>query len=144
MFKQESHLEIGKKYKKGMCWGAWDGLHVGHLNLLSNAKDRCKKLYVGVSSDKYIKKIKGHKPIFNFSERCDALDKYASKYVDEMFIQDLDIATKEQRVKLFKPDVIFVGDDWKGKYWDGAELGVRVVYLPRTKGISSTLLRKRV
>jgi len=130
-----------KKYKRGICWGTWDGLHVGHLTLLENASKLCEKLYVGVSDDEYVIKHKGHKPMFTWLDRTSAIKKFAKDYVYTRFHQDRNF-TKKVAVKYYNPDVIFVGDDWKGKDWDGAKLGVPVIYLPYTKNISSTKLRE--
>ena len=86
--------------------------HIGHLNLINRAKDRCDYLIVGVNSDQLV----------------ETLDKV------ELW-------------KLFHFEVVFIGDDWKGSpRWlqtekDLAPCGVKVVYLPYTKGVSSTVLR---
>lgn len=133
-----------KIYKKGLVWGAWDGLHVGHLNLLRRAKERCKELYVGVNADEYIEEIKGHQPIYSYKQRCEAIDLYAWQFVDATFTQNLSRITKQSAVDKLQPDVIFVGDDWKNKDWDGEKLGIPVIYLPRTKGISSSILREKL
>lgn len=144
MLKPEKHQDkIEKLYMRGVCWGAWDGLHIGHFNLLRNASELCNELYVGVSSDEYIKKVKKHEPMFFYLDRRMHLEEHAKLYYKRAFKQDLKKYTKEWAIREFHPDVIFVGDDWEKKKWDGAKLGVEVIYLPYTRGISSTILRKR-
>ena len=140
MNKQEKHHA---KYKRGICWGTWDGLHVGHFNILSRAKKLCDELYVGISNDEYVYYHKGHYPMFTRKDRGYHLGLYANKYIKKTFTQRLEVSKKET-VDKYKPDVIFVGDDWLGKDWDRAKLGIPVIYLPRTQNISSTKLRKLI
>lgn len=122
----------------GLTWGAFDILHVGHLNLLRNAKKRCDRLVVCVSDDEYIEKVKGHKPFMKFSDRMNIIK--SIKFVDDVDIQTLKFAKKDA-VKKYKPSVLFVGDDWTPETYGGEGLGIPVVYLPYTKDISSTKLR---
>jgi len=122
----------------GLTFGAFEIFHQGHYNLLKNAKAKCNHLIVCVSSDKYIEKNKGHRPAINTKLRQQIVK--SMKFVDEVDIQAI-FFTKKQAVEKFKPDFIFVGDDWTPKTFGGEGLGVPVVYLPRTKDISSTKLR---
>jgi len=129
------------KYKIGLTFGVFDMIHSGHVNLLQNAKKQCKKLIVCVSSDEYVRKVKNHEPIIPLKERIKVVE--ALKYVDEVAIQTLTFGKKEAVAK-FQPNVLFVGDDWTPSTYTGMNLGVPVVFLPYTKGISSTELRARV
>ena len=128
-----------KKSKIGIAWGVWDGLHQGHLNLLEKASKKCDKLIVGVSTDELVKDKKGVKTLFPYSHRKKLVDNL--KFVSDAIPQSKTY-TKEKAVKKYKPDFIFVGDDWKGKGWEGESLGVPVKYIKYTEGISSTILRK--
>ena len=107
----------------GYTSGVYDLFHIGHLNLLKNAKGLCDKLIVGVSVDELVRSI---------------------KYVAAAIPQD-DLDKFKMWEKLHF-DVLFVGDDWfKSERWQEMEkkfdeVGVRVVYFPYTKGTSSTLL----
>lgn len=130
-----------KKYKIAICFGTWDIFHIGHLNLLRNAKALCDRLIVCVSTDEYVLKTKGHKPIIPFKDRLRIVN--AIKMVDNVDFQDITF-TKKDAVKQYKPNVIFVGDDWKGKKWDGAKLGVKVEYLRYTKKISTTKIINKI
>lgn len=135
-----------KKYKKGFTAGTFDMFHIGHLNLLTQAKEYCDYLIVGVNSDDLVVSYKSKKPVINEKNRLKIVS--AIRYVDEAFLSDtLDKITAYKR---FGFDVVFIGDDWKGsKRWNDTEkalkkIGVDVIYLPYTQGISSTLLRDSV
>lgn len=137
----KTQISRDKKYKIGLCWGVWDLYHVGHLNLLQNAKDLCEKLIVCVSTDEYVLKNKQHNTIIQFSERLRIIN--SIYLVDEVGFQS-NTYTKKDAVDDYKPDVIFVGDDWKDKKWDGAKLGVPVEYLKYTERVSSTIIKNKI
>jgi len=128
-----------KKYKRGITFGAFDPLHYGHIKLFERAKESCDELIVCVSFPVYIKKHKGRDEYIPINERIKAVE--AIRYVDEVGYQSIKFGKKEA-IKAYKPDVIFVGSDWDPKTFTGEGLGVPVVYLPHTNGISSTILRK--
>lgn len=121
----------------GITWGAFDPIHLGHLRLFAEARSRCDKLVVCVSTDEYIRQVKGREPRFDFQTRMNSVAQVCQ--VSAVFDQCLTF-NKAAAVKLIKPDVIFVGSDWEGRDWDGAQLGIPVVYLPRTPGVSSSEL----
>ena len=132
---------------RGYTSGVFDMFHIGHLNVLKNAKVHCDYLIVGVSTDEVVENNKHKKPIIPFDNRIQIVD--AIRYVDETIPQErYDIEGKIQTVIKYKIDVMFVGSDWKNtEKWNEIEkelskLGCKVVYLPHTDGISSTLLRK--
>ena len=128
-----------KIYKRGITFGAFEVFHQGHYNLLKNAKEQCEELIVCISDDEYIERVKGHKPEISFDLRREIVR--AIKFVDKVGIQS-EFHTKKKNIDGWIPDVIFVGDDWNKKTFTGEGLGVTVVYLPRTKKISSTKLRQ--
>jgi len=130
-----------KKYNIGITFGAFEIFHIGHLNIIKNAKKQCHKLIVCVSTDEYIYKKKKHKSVTLLEDRLSIIK--SIKYVDIVDIQSLTFGKKEA-IKKYKPEVIFVGNDWTPKTFTGANLGIPVVYLPRTQGISSTKIRKRL
>lgn len=135
-----------KKYKVGYTTGVFDMFHVGHLNILKRAKEQCEYLVVGVSKDEVVKSYKNKIPIIPYEERKAIVE--AIKYVDKVVPQTT--MDKMEAYKNIKFDVIFHGDDWKGSsMYDEivkkfSEVGVDMVFLPYTSGISSTLLRKKV
>lgn len=127
----------------GYTAGVYDLFHIGHLNLLRNAKKYCDKLIVGVSTDELVR-YKGKSPVIPLKERMEIVS--AIKYVDEVCIQDnLD---KTKAWEKLHYNILFVGDDWKGKsQWNEYEKflkskGAKVIYLPYTKTTSSTLITK--
>lgn len=127
----------------GYTAGVYDLFHIGHLNLLRNAKKYCDKLIVGVSTDELVR-YKGKSPVIPLDERMEIVS--AIKYVDEVCIQD-DLDKTKAWEKLHY-NILFVGDDWKGKsQWNEYEKflkskGAKVIYLPYTKTTSSTLITK--
>lgn len=136
-----------KKYKRGYTAGVYDMFHVGHLNVIQNAKSLCDYLIVAVSTDEVVESGKHKKPIIPFSERIKIVE--AIRYVDKVVPQEsYDIDAKISSALENKIDVMFVGDDWKGTdKWNQIEeklhaVGIDLVYLPHTDGISSTMLRE--
>tara|TARA_Y100000591_G_scaffold327955_1_gene353433 strand:+ start:211 stop:630 length:420 start_codon:yes stop_codon:yes gene_type:complete len=127
----------------GYTTGVYDLFHVGHLNLLRNAKGMCDKLIVGVTTDELVS-YKNKKSIIPHHERMEIVK--AIKYVDSVVPQET--MDKFEIWKKLKFDVMFVGDDWYNtEKWEDIEkqfnkADVKVVYFPYTKGISSTLLNE--
>jgi len=125
----------------GYTTGVYDLFHVGHLNMLRNAKPLCDKLIVGVSTDEVVK-YKHKKSVIPFKERIKIVR--SIKYVDVAIPQN--DRNKILAWKKIKYNILFVGDDWYGeKKWKEFEKtlkkkGVKIVYFPYTKGTSSTLL----
>lgn len=127
----------------GYTSGVYDLFHIGHLNLLKNAKGLCDKLIVGVTVDQLVK-YKNKKPVIPFEERIEIVRNI--KYVDAAIPQeDLDKFKMWEKLHF---DVLFVGDDWyHSPRWDEMEkkfkdVGVRIVYFPYTKGTSSSLINE--
>ena len=127
----------------GYTSGVYDLFHIGHLNLLKNAKGLCDKLIVGVTVDKLVEYKHKH-AVIPFEERIEIVRNI--KCVDAAIPQeDLDKYKMWEKLHF---DVLFVGDDWfKHSRWKAMEakfkkVGVRVVYFPYTKGTSSTLINE--
>ncbi len=131
-----------KKYKIGYTTGVYDMFHIGHLNILKRAKEKCEYLIVGVTTDELVS-YKNKRAIIPHEERMMIVE--SIKYVDEVVPQvNMD---KMSAWKKHKFDVMFVGSDWQGTdKWNQfekqfGEIGVDIVYFPYTKGTSSTKLR---
>ena len=125
----------------GYTSGVYDLFHIGHLNLLKNAKGLCDKLIVGVTSDELLS-YKNKKAVISHSERMEIVRNI--KHVVAVVPQnDMDKFKMWQRLKF---DVMFVGDDWfESEKWKDLDeklkaVGVKIVYFPYTKGTSSTLI----
>jgi glycerol-3-phosphate cytidylyltransferase len=134
-----------KKIIIGYTTGVFDMFHQGHLNLLRNAKALCDKLVVGVSTDELCIEYKGKKPIMPFEERVNIMK--AIKYCDAVVPQsNMD---KFEAWKKYQFDVFFHGDDitidnplWKGINHLKEE-GVKIIMLPHTENVSSTIRREQ-
>ena len=135
-----------KKCKIGYTQGTYDLFHVGHLNLLENAKKNCDYLIVGINSDKLVTEYKNKKVTINEKDRARIVA--ALKVVDEVHV--VDTLDKKEILKKYNFDVIFIGDDWKGnERWNQTEtemekLGIKIEYLPHTDGISTTLINSKI
>ena len=127
----------------GYTSGVYDLFHIGHLNLLKNAKGLCDKLVVGVTVDELVS-YKGKQAMIPFEDRIEIVR--SIKYVDAAVAQEN--MDKLTMCKKLGAKVLFVGDDWyetdKWRQYEKefAEEGIRIIYFPYTKGVSSTLISK--
>lgn len=128
----------------GYTTGVYDMFHIGHLNVIRRAKEQCDYLIVGVSTDELVLQDKGKTPVIPFEERAAIVA--ALKYVDEVVPQvDKNKVGAWEKLHFNK---MFVGSDWQGTpQWKKYEeqfkpLGVEIIYLPHTDGISSTQLTR--
>ena len=128
----------------GYVPGGFDMLHVGHLNILTEAAKRCDPLIAGVATDESLERMKGRGPIVPLAERMAMVA--ALRMVDSVvpdYDQDKRLAWKRSPF-----DVLFKGTDWKGTdkgrrlEAEMAEVGASVIYLPYTPTTSSTMLRR--
>ena len=133
-----------KKGKIGYTTGVFDMFHVGHLNILRQAKENCDYLIVGVSSDELVESYKNKTPIIPFEHRKEIVE--SIKYVDEVVIQ-----SHRDKIKSFHEigfDIMFVGSDWKGtELFNVLEKELKkynaiIHFFQYTEGISSTRLKK--
>ncbi|MFQ7299831.1 adenylyltransferase/cytidyltransferase family protein [uncultured Clostridium sp.] len=135
-----------KKYRVGYTTGVFDMFHIGHLNILRRAKEKCDYLIVGVSTDELVMEYKNKTPIIPFEERAEIVR--SIDCVDRVIAQEN--RDKYAAWRELKFDVMFVGDDWKGKPLfmkveeEFKKVGVDVVYFPYTKDTSSTILREKL
>ena len=132
---------MGKKVI-GYTTGVYDMFHIGHLNILKRAREQCDYLIVGVSTDELVRSYKHKTPIIPYDERY-AIVK-SIKYVDMAVPQ-----TSMDKIEAWRElhfDVMFHGSDWQNSDMykkiieDLKQVGVEVVFLPHTSGVSSTLL----
>ena len=134
------------KPRVGYVPGVFDMFHVGHLNILRNARLACDHLIAGVVSDERAAAVKGKVPVVPETERLEVVR--AVRYVDEAVLEDVE--EKLEMWRRLRFDVIVKGDDWRGTpkgdklERDFASVGVEVVYLPYTVHTSSTMLRQVV
>lgn len=139
-------MEGKKKYKIGYTDGVYDLFHIGHLNMIQTAKENCEYLIVGVHGDDVVEEYKHSRPIINENDRKRIIE--AIKGVDRAEINRF--RDKLKLWELYHFDVVFIGDDWKGTpRWNQfekvlAKVNVDVVYVPYTKGISTTEIREKI
>lgn len=123
--------------KKIITYGTYDLLHQGHINLLRRAKELGDYLIVGVTSDSFDRGRGKLNVRNNVLERVEAVK--ATGYADEVIIEDY-LGQKIDDIQRYDVDIFAIGSDWEGKF-DYLNEYCKVVYLPRTEGISSTMLR---
>lgn len=128
--------------KLGYTSGVFDLFHIGHLNLLRNARALCDRLVVGVTTDELLLSEKHKHAVIPHHERLEIVR--SIDHVDAVIAQDtMDKMAIWQRLRF---DVMFVGDDWfDTPRWRELDMefervGVKVVYFPYTQGTSSTLI----
>lgn len=126
----------------GYTTGVYDMFHIGHLNVIRRAKEQCDYLIVGVSTDELVQREKGKTPVIPYEERAAIIQ--ALRYVDAVVPQT--DKNKRGAWEKYHFHKMFVGSDWQGTpQWESYEkqfapLGVEIVYLSHTDGISSTKL----
>ena len=132
---------INKNLKIGFTCGAFDLTHAGHYIMFKECREQCDYLIVGLQDDPSIDREYKNKPIQSLAERKIQLE--SCKYIDEIVIYK----TEKDLVKLLKkikPNIRFVGADWKGKHFTGDNLSINVVFNSRSHTYSSSSLRRRV
>lgn len=126
----------------GYTTGVYDMFHIGHLKVIERAKAQCDYLIVGVSTDELVQKEKNKTPVIPYEERASIVG--AIRYVDQV-VPQID-KNKFGAWEKYHFNKMFVGSDWKGTpQWNKYEaelspVGVEIIYLPHTNGISSTKL----
>lgn len=128
----------------GYASGVFDMFHIGHLQLLNGAAQRCDYLTVGVASDQLAEELKGHPPVMPLLERMEIVQ--SMRMVDNVVVQEsLDKVEAWRDLRFHK---VFAGDNWRGHpRWVRTEadllpLQVEVVYLPYTVTTTSTALER--
>ena len=123
-----------------ITFGTFDVFHVGHLKVIERAAALGDRLVVGVSADELNMRKKGRAPVFSQSERLAIVA--ALRDVDEVFLEE-SLELKGEYIERYDADVLVMGDDWKGRFDEFADV-VEVVYLPRTPAISTTALIEKI
>ena len=123
--------------KKVITYGTFDLLHVGHINILRRAKALGDYLIVAVSTDEF-NALKNKKAYYSYEDRKTILE--AVKYVDQV-IPEHNWEQKINDVQEHDVDIFVMGHDWEGKF-DFLKEYCKVVYLPRTEGISTTKIKE--
>ena len=124
--------------KRVITYGTFDLLHYGHINLLRRAKQMGDYLIVALSTDEFNTNKKNKVCYFSYEERKKLLE--SIRYVD-LVIPEETWEQKRTDIPLYHVDTLVMGDDWEGKFDYLSDL-CEVVYLPRTKEISSTKIKE--
>jgi glycerol-3-phosphate cytidylyltransferase len=128
-----------KPYNTCITYGTFDLFHVGHLNLLKRIKSMCSNLIVAVSTDEF-NTSKGKHCVIPYEQRAAIVE--GIKYVDKV-IPEYNWEQKLTDVDKYNVDCFVMGNDWEGKF-DFLKEKCNVIYLPRTDGISTTELKKKL
>ena len=127
---------VDQKFKTVLTYGTFDLLHYGHLEILRRASSLGDKLIVGISTDEF-NALKGKTCILPYEKRKELLE--SLDYVDKVIPED-NWEQKVSDVKENDVDIFVMGNDWEGKF-DELKAYCKVIYFPRTKGISTTKLK---
>lgn len=135
-----------KQYQVGFICGFFDLLHDGHIEILKRAKEKCEYLIVAVGTDEFMRVRKNRESVLSYQQRIEIVK--AIRYVDEVVEEkDLDKIGAHQKYRF---DVMFAGEDHLNEpiYIEATkklkEMGVATIYIPRTKDISSTDIRRKI
>ena len=132
------------KKRVGFICGVFDLLHVGHIYAFQEAKQYCQTLIVGLNSGKHFDKTinpNKHLPIFSVEERKIILENLI--LIDKVYIYNNENEL-ESLIQTTRPDIRFLGEDYKGKKITGQHLVPEIVYLDRSHGRSSTLYKEKI
>lgn len=124
--------------KRVITYGTFDLLHYGHINLLKRAKALGDYLIVALSTNEFNKLEKNKECYFDYEKRKSLLE--AIRYVD-LVIPEENWDQKISDIEKYHVDVFVIGDDWQGKFDYLTDFGIEVVYLSRTKEISTTKIK---
>lgn len=126
--------------KRVITYGTFDMFHIGHLNLLKRAKELGDYLVVGVTSESYDRSRGKLNVSQDLQTRMQVIQDLP--FVDEVIVETHK-GQKEKDIQNYQIDLFVIGDDWLTKF-DYLNQWCNVIYLPRTKGVSSTLLRENI
>ncbi|MDP4528330.1 glycerol-3-phosphate cytidylyltransferase [Alkalimonas delamerensis] len=125
--------------KTVITYGTFDLFHIGHVNLLKRAKSLGDRLIVGVSTDEF-NQSKGKTTLVPYAHRAAILE--SCRYVD-LIIPEQNWQQKRPDIVQHNVDIFLMGDDWRGKFDELSDL-CQVIYLDRTKDISSTAMKQAI
>lgn len=132
-------IDWNNKMVKVITYGSFDLFHEGHYNLLKRAKELGDYLIVGVTTEQYDESRGKVGVVDSLMTRIDNVRK--TGFADEVIIEDHG-SQKVEDIQKYNIDIFTVGSDWIGTF-DHLNDYCKVVYLERTKGISSTMLRQK-
>ena len=131
---------------KLLTMGTFDILHGGHCNFLRQCERYADEIIIGVNSDDFVMKYRGRPAVYNESERLEQVRLLG-------YTAELNHSAGREMIERIKPNIIAVGSDWTRKDYYGQvdvtpdfmdENGITLIYIPYTKGISSTEIKRRL
>jgi glycerol-3-phosphate cytidylyltransferase len=136
--------ETDKHWRRGYVSGTFDMFHIGHLNLIRNARQRCDYLIVGVLSDEAVIQSKKKMPVISLNERLKIVS--AIRYADKADTTTIALLNKVNAWEKYRFDAMFSGDDHMNDGWTSEEtklkkLGAELVFFPYTKEVTTTVLQ---
>jgi len=131
---------------RGFTCGAFDLLHAGHVLMFKEVREQCDYLIVGLQKDPSVTDAsyrgkKKNRPIETLEERHIRLE--GCKYVDQIEVYETEEDLYEL-LKKIKPDVRFLGADWRDRHATGQELTAKIIYNSRDHSHSSSNLKQRI
>ena len=127
--------------KKGFIAGSFDVIHPGYIHMFEEAKNNCDYLIIGLQTDPTIERSGKIKPVLDYWDRFKILT--SIKYIDQIYSYTLE-NDLFNLLKTIKPDIRFLGDDYKSKLITGYELNIPVHYIDRSHGWSTTKFKKLI
>tara|TARA_E500000178_G_C16997819_1_gene744089 strand:- start:81 stop:476 length:396 start_codon:yes stop_codon:yes gene_type:complete len=123
-----------------ITFGTYDLFHIGHLNIINRSLSLGNKLIIGVSTDKLNFNKKQKYPVYKQEDRLEIIKHI--KGVDEVFYEE-SLEQKREYILKYKADILVMGNDWEGRFDEFNDI-CKVIYLPRTSGISSTQIKQYI
>jgi len=127
--------------KKGFIAGTFDVLHPGYITMFEQAKKHCNFLIIGLQTDPTIERPNKMAPVLSYWDRFKLLS--AIRYVDQVYPYTTEAELDALLVSL-KPDVRFLGDDYKNKQHTAEYLNTEVIYIGRSHGWSATKFKELI
>jgi glycerol-3-phosphate cytidylyltransferase len=128
-------------YKKGIIAGNFDVIHPGYIKMFKECKSYCEEFIIFLHTDPSIERPEKLKPILSVEERDEML--MSIKYIDNVFTYTYE-SELINLLKLVKPDIRFLGDDYRGRTYTGFEMNIPIHYLNRSHGWSTTKFKEEI
>lgn len=126
---------------KGFTCGSFDLTHAGHYLMFEECRSQCDWLIVGLQTNPHLDRPEKHVPIQSLKERIFQVG--ACKWVDKIVVYD----TEQDLIEVLRterPDIRFLGADWKEKHFTGDDLNIKIIFNSRDHNYSSSNLIKRI
>jgi len=127
--------------KVGIIAGNFDVIHPGYINMFNQCVENCDKLIILLQGDPTIERPEKCKPVLSIKERTDIL--LSLRQVSEVVVYNIESELYE-RIKEVNPDVRFLGDDYIGRSFTGDDLPIKIHFLERSHGWSTTKFKKLI